>query len=89
MHGAHAPPHPLSGDRLRAIADFIAGSLSQSRPAEAHLWRSIATTLRTMIAIMEQYQQEDGTIEVPMAIRPYLGGQAVIGPQPPIGPART
>lgn len=45
--------HPLSGDRLRAIADFIAGSFSQSRPAEAHLWRPIATMLRTMIAIME------------------------------------
>ena len=29
----------------------------------------------------------DGTIEVPMVLRPYLGGQAVIGEQPPIGPA--
>jgi seryl-tRNA synthetase len=40
-----------------------------------------------MIAIMEQYQRSDGTIEVPMVLRPYLGGQAVIGEQPPIGPA--
>jgi seryl-tRNA synthetase len=43
---------------------------------------------RTMIAIMEQYQQSDGTIEVPMALRPYMGGKAVIGKQPAIGPAR-
>jgi seryl-tRNA synthetase len=41
-----------------------------------------------MIAIMEQYQREDGTIEVPLVLRPYMGGQAVIAPQPPIGPAR-
>ena len=44
---------------------------------------------RTMIAIMEQYQQPEGTIEVPMVLRPYMSGQLVIGPQPPIGPARS
>ncbi len=60
------------------------------RPRFVHTLNGSGLALpRTMIAIMEQYQQEDGTIEVPMAIRPYLGGQAVIGPQPPIGPART
>ncbi|MCC7024855.1 MAG: serine--tRNA ligase [Thermomicrobiales bacterium] len=44
---------------------------------------------RTMIAIMEQYQQPDGTIEVPMVLRPYMGGKAVIGKQPAIGPASS
>ncbi|MDR4503244.1 MAG: serine--tRNA ligase [Candidatus Scalindua sp.] len=29
---------------------------------------------RTMIAIMETYQQEDGTIEVPPVLIPYMGG---------------
>jgi seryl-tRNA synthetase len=58
------------------------------RPRFVHTLNGSGLALpRTMIAIMEQYQQEDGTIEVPMAIRPYMGGQAVIGPQPPIGPA--
>lgn len=42
---------------------------------------------RTMIAIMENYQQSDGTIVVPEVIRPYLGGQEVIEVQPPLGPA--
>ena len=28
---------------------------------------------RTMIAILEQYQQKDGTVIVPDALRPYLG----------------
>ena len=59
------------------------------RPRFVHTLNGSGLALpRTMIAVMEQYQQEDGTIEVPMAIRPYMGGQAVIGPQPPIGPAR-
>ncbi|VXB30901.1 seryl-tRNA synthetase, also charges selenocysteinyl-tRNA with serine [Luteimonas sp. 9C] len=29
---------------------------------------------RTLIAVMENYQQADGTIEVPEVLRPYLGG---------------
>jgi seryl-tRNA synthetase len=29
---------------------------------------------RTIVAIMEQYQQSDGTIVVPAALRPYVGG---------------
>lgn len=29
---------------------------------------------RTMIAVMENYQQEDGSIEIPSVIRPYMGG---------------
>lgn len=34
---------------------------------------------RTLVAIMENYQQEDGSIVVPKALRPYLGGIDVIG----------
>ncbi|HET7037775.1 MAG TPA: aminoacyl--tRNA ligase-related protein, partial [Thermomicrobiaceae bacterium] len=37
---------------------------------------------RTLIAIMENYQQADGTIAVPEVVRPYLGGQAAIAAQP-------
>ncbi len=29
---------------------------------------------RTLIAIMENYQQKDGSISVPVALRPYMGG---------------
>ncbi|MBA2596712.1 MAG: serine--tRNA ligase [Chloroflexia bacterium] len=60
------------------------------RPRFVHTLNGSGLALpRTMIAIMEQYQQENGTIEVPLVIRPYLGGQATIGKQPPIGPAPT
>ena len=33
---------------------------------------------RTLIAVMENYQQEDGTIRVPKALRPYMDGTEVI-----------
>jgi seryl-tRNA synthetase len=34
---------------------------------------------RCLIAVMENYQQADGSIEVPAALRPYLGGLERIG----------
>lgn len=34
---------------------------------------------RTMVAILENYQQEGGAIAVPDVLRPYLGGMEVIG----------
>lgn len=34
---------------------------------------------RTLIAVMENYQREDGTIEVPEALRGYMGGLTVVG----------
>jgi seryl-tRNA synthetase len=34
---------------------------------------------RTIVAIMEQYQQADGSIVVPAALRPYVGGMERIG----------
>ena len=35
---------------------------------------------RTLIAILENYQQADGTVTVPEALRPYMGGLEVIAP---------
>ena len=32
-----------------------------------------------MAAIMENYQNPDGTITVPEVLRPYMGGMEVIG----------
>lgn len=34
---------------------------------------------RTLVAIMENYQQEDGRIAVPAVLRPYMGGVTHIG----------
>ena len=35
---------------------------------------------RVIISILENYQQADGSVEIPEVLRPYLGGQAVITP---------
>ncbi len=35
---------------------------------------------RTLIAILENYQQADGSITIPDALRPFMGGRAVIAP---------
>lgn len=34
---------------------------------------------RTVAAVLENYQQEDGSVEVPRALRPYLGGLTRLG----------
>ncbi len=34
---------------------------------------------RTLVAILENYQNEDGTVTVPDALRPYMGGADAIG----------
>jgi seryl-tRNA synthetase len=33
---------------------------------------------RTLVAILENFQQEDGTVVVPEVLRPYMGGAAII-----------
>lgn len=33
---------------------------------------------RTLVAILEQYQQADGSVRVPEALRPYMGGRELI-----------
>ncbi|MDF7665419.1 serine--tRNA ligase [Bifidobacterium sp. ESL0745] len=40
---------------------------------------TLATT-RWLVAILENHQQKDGSIEIPKAMRPYMGGREVIEP---------
>jgi seryl-tRNA synthetase len=50
-----------------------------SRPDFVHTLNGSGLALpRVMIAILEQYQQPDGTVVVPEALRPYMGGIEVI-----------
>jgi len=35
---------------------------------------------RTLIAILENFQRHNGTVELPKALQPYMGGQEVIEP---------
>jgi seryl-tRNA synthetase len=56
------------------------------RPAEGKGTRPVHTLNgsglavgRTLIAILENFQRADGTVTIPPALRPYMGGQEVIG----------
>ncbi|MDY4677933.1 serine--tRNA ligase [Bifidobacterium tsurumiense] len=40
---------------------------------------TLATT-RWLVAILENHQHEDGSIDIPQAMRPYMGGREVIEP---------
>ncbi len=60
--------------------------MARFRPAEGKGTRFVHTLNgsglavgRTLIAVMEAYQQADGSIALPEVLAPYLGGRAVIG----------
>jgi seryl-tRNA synthetase len=51
-----------------------------AKPQFVHTLNGSALALgRTMVAIFENYQQADGSIAVPTALRPYMNGQTRIG----------
>lgn len=35
---------------------------------------------RTLVAVLENYQQADGTVVIPDVLRPYMGGQEIVSP---------
>ncbi|GAA5140855.1 serine--tRNA ligase [Nocardioides marinquilinus] len=41
---------------------------------------TLCSTNRPLIALLETHQQEDGSVRVPQALRPYLGGLEVLKP---------
>ena len=47
--------------------------------AVATLNGTLATT-RWLVAILENHQQKDGSVEIPEALRPYTGGKEAIEP---------
>ncbi|MEF8842942.1 MAG: serine--tRNA ligase [Haloarculaceae archaeon] len=40
---------------------------------------------RVVVAVLEYYQNEDGTVTIPEPLRPYMGGQEVIEGHEPVG----
>ncbi|OQA45760.1 MAG: Serine--tRNA ligase [Chloroflexi bacterium ADurb.Bin325] len=51
-----------------------------ARPEYVHTLNGSGLALpRVMIAVLENYQQADGTVRVPEVLRPYMGGLEVIG----------
>jgi seryl-tRNA synthetase len=44
-----------------------------------HTLNSTAVTTRALVAVVENYQQADGTITVPKPLVPYMGGKETLG----------
>ncbi len=52
----------------------------QGKPEPVHTLNGSGLAVgRTLVAVLENYQQPDGTVLVPKALRPYLGGWERIG----------
>ena len=68
------------------FTDFQARRARIKFRPEPHLKSEFVHTLngsgvalpRTMVAVMENYQNKDGTITIPKALRPYMQGQELI-----------
>lgn len=68
------------------FTDFQARRARIKYRPEPHLKSEFVHTLngsgvalpRTMVAVMENYQNKDGTITIPKALRPYMQGQELI-----------
>ena len=63
------------------ITDFQARRLliryreKQSEPTVlVHTLNSTAVVTRTLVAMVENFQQEDGSVKIPKALAPYMGG---------------
>lgn len=59
-----------------------------AKPEFVHLLNASGLALpRVVAAMLETHQQEDGTVKVPAALQPYLGGIAVLEPGQTTWPA--
>jgi seryl-tRNA synthetase len=55
---------------------------AQGKPELVHTLNGSGLAVgRTLVAVLENYQQADGSVEVPEVLRPYMGGVAKLTPQ--------
>ena len=66
------------GEIVSLLGDWF--NLIASAALIAKLTGSGLAVGRTLIAVLENYQQRDGSIIIPEALQPYMGGQEVITP---------
>ena len=53
---------------------------SKSKPEFVHTLNGSGLAVgRTMVAVLENYQQADGSVVIPEVLRPYMGGSSTIG----------
>ncbi|MEJ7703104.1 MAG: aminoacyl--tRNA ligase-related protein [Geodermatophilaceae bacterium] len=53
---------------------------AEGKPQFAATLNGTLATTRWLVAILENHQQADGSVVVPAALRPYLGGREVLEP---------
>ena len=76
----------LEVSSVSTCADFQARRMGlryrpepKAKPQVAHTLNGSGLALpRCLIAVLETYQQADGSIQVPQVLQPYLGGQTVL-----------
>jgi len=57
-----------------------AGAAKAEKPEFVHTLNGSGLAVgRTLVAVLENYQREDGKVDVPKALVPYMGGLEVIG----------
>ena len=62
------------GISLIRYREDVAGA-GKGKPKLAHTLNGSGLAIgRTLVAVLEQYQQADGSVIVPKALRPYMGG---------------
>jgi seryl-tRNA synthetase len=67
------------GDFQARRADLRYRPEPKAKPRFLHTLNGSALAVgRTLIAVLEQFQQADGSVTLPEALRPYLGGKAKI-----------
>ena len=54
---------------------------SDGKTAIAATLNGTLATTRWLVAILENHQQADGSVKIPAALRPYLGGEEMITPK--------
>ena len=77
----------LEASSVSNFTDFQARRARIKYRPEPHLKSEFIHTLngsglalpRTMVAILENYQNKDGTVTIPEVLRPYMRGQEIIG----------
>ncbi|HKM13895.1 MAG TPA: serine--tRNA ligase [Candidatus Methanomethylophilaceae archaeon] len=85
----HAPSKDawLEVSSCSNFTDFQARRTKIKYRPEPHLKSEFIHTLngsglalpRVMVAILENFQNKDGTVNIPEVLRPYMGGQKIIG----------
>ena len=74
--GGRAARSVGSRDARRGTADELTPNAKKQKPVFCHTINGSGLAVgRTLVALLETYQNEDGSLTIPEALRPYMGGK--------------